>query len=229
MWFHLWPACPSILHHLLIDSFISSSVVLLFSRDKKQTQRGRVWITAACYRSLLLIGKQLNEHSAGHHTKPQRVPQDKCFSRDWQGRNRRPVDTGVQSGAGSMDLLILSLDWRCENNDALNASAGMGPARWGPLGDEEEKGRTGCLFLLEEEGFPTWSPWPPPWGKYGQWRGWFQSRFLEVNNSWVFKGLAFNRASVLHLFQIDLWFQCWSRSCQTSTLLSRIHDFFCSR
>ena len=44
---------------------------------------------------LALIGEQLNEHSPGRHTMPQRVPADKCFLELTRGREGEGGDIDI--------------------------------------------------------------------------------------------------------------------------------------
>lgn len=134
---------------------------------------GYAWITTVCYWSLLLIEKQLNEHSPRRHTMHQRVPADKCS----RGLTRGKIGgwwTPESSQGRSIDLLISSLDKRCENNDALNAWAGMARILGDWAGKAMQEGEFSSGTGLEVEkpicGFLSWRQdvisiehcWHPP-------------------------------------------------------------------
>lgn len=121
----LIPAPSFIFHELLIDFLVisMSSGMLILRRDPHRCTRvALAWITTFCYRSLLLVEKQLNEHSLWHHTITvyQPVPADKCSCGLTRGKIRG--ERTPESSQSGMDLLISSLDKACENNDALNTA-----------------------------------------------------------------------------------------------------------
>lgn len=121
----LIPAPSFIFHELLIDFLVisMSSGMLILRRDQHRCTRvALAWITTFCYRSLLLVEKQLNEHSLWHHTITvyQPVPADKCSCGLTRGKIRG--ERTPESSQSGMDLLISSLDKACENNDALNTA-----------------------------------------------------------------------------------------------------------
>lgn len=102
---------------------------------------GYAWITTVCYWSLLLIEKQLNEHSPRRHTMHQGVPADKWSCGLTRGKIRGWWTP--ESSQNRIDLLIPSLDKGCENNDALNAVMARILGNWAGKALQEGEFRTG--------------------------------------------------------------------------------------